>query len=338
MSELTVELRAAATSSQSLRAAALSRFLNRAAKEAKAAAARHLEELRAALDRAHVRVEHRQAVNTAIDSTRESTEAKLTAVVVECFAGILDAPELSGSPSTALRHAYAARAEEFEAAFQSDVAQVTDELQQLIEGLPPLKVEKPKQAASGRVGSSKSGASGPEFDVQKATTSLRELGRQGVEVHLGAPIGDVQAKLRGLAGLEGDELAAALKKAGFDSVNDAEAAKRLIGRFEQASRVLDAGPQAVALVELIRDYRRGKLDQKAVERVAGQQDELIAELVATLMEGEPDGYGTRLERLRATALAAFGDAVEDEDRMRSEVEDLEARVAALEQSVLGLRH
>jgi hypothetical protein len=157
-------------------------------------------------------------------------------------------------------------------------------------------VEGHQQAATETGDSRKPGPAGPDLDVKKAASSLRELGRQGVEVHLGAPIKEVKGKLHGLAGLEGDKLAAAVKKAGFNSAKDADAAKRLIGRFEQVSRVLDAGPQAVELFALLRDYRRGKLEQSRVKQAAAQQDKLVAEHVAELMNEKPDGYATRLER------------------------------------------
>jgi len=337
MAELADALRAASASSGSLRAAALTRFLNRTAKEAKAATTRQLDELRTEHQRARVRVGHRDAVNKAVDGTLESVKAKLTAVVVECFASVLDDAALSASPGTALRDAYATRADTFEATFQNDVADLTDELRRLIETLPELKVEERQPAASGTGGSRKPEAAGPDLDVEKAASSLRELGRQGVEVHLGAPISEVKGKLQGLAGLEGDELAAALKKAGFDSAKDADAAKRLIGRFEKASRVLDAGPQAVKLFELLRDYRRGKLEQSRVKQAAAQQDRLVAEHVTELMSERPDGYATRLERLRTMALTAFGNAAEDEERSGAEIKNLEERLAALEQAVANLR-
>jgi hypothetical protein len=334
MEQLADALRSAA-GSPCLRGAALARFLHRSAKEVRAAARGELEGMRRELEQAALVSQHRTLVDEQVDGALASVAARLTAVVLECFKGVLDDPAPGVSPSEAMREAFAHRAEEFEQAFVADADALVEELRRLVEDLPELAVdarERPWASAGAR-----RKQDGPRFNAEGAALSLRALIQRVVELRLGAPVADVERKVRGLEGMKGEALADALKQAGFESAEKKESAKVLIKRFGQASKVLEATPDAVQLYELLSDYRRGKLDQSQAQRAAERQEELVDDLVRQLLDDDTDGYRIRLERLRGAALEALGAGADAESSLREGVRDLEARLAALDHAVARLR-
>src|SRR5690242_18567375 len=119
--------------------------------------------------------------------------------------------------------------------------------------------------------------------------------RIGVEVRLGASVDAVKGKLEKLKGLDGDALEATLKSAGFKRLEDAEAAKRLIGQLEKAETALTALPHLEKLGSALWGAAEKRLAKQRSEGFAKNESEYVAAISEQLMNDEPTGFRTRLE-------------------------------------------
>lgn len=327
MAEFSHALRSLADRMEPLREAAARRFLLRGARVALENAAEDRTDLEETRARSEVGAQTRRTINAEVDSVISSTEVKLTAVLTRCCAAVYEqAPSASKAPQV-LRAEFAKHADAFEREFTVELDRLVAEATRLVEEIPPITL--PGMTTEKIQGRSKAKEDKKAPGVDQVSKSASSVVRSGVEFRLGESVDAVKRKLKTLEGLDGEALEAKLKAAGFKGLEDAEAAKRLIGQLEKAETAISALPHVAKLGTAIWDAAEKKLASRRSEQFAKNESEYIAAISKQLMDQEPSGFRTRIETVRAAVQDTLGPAeslVADLDRA---LEDLDSRTEAV---------
>lgn len=327
MAELSARLRSLAQEKERLRATAAIRFFLRSARMAieKAADDRHhLEEAR---DRSTMGAQTRRTIDAEIDSVISSTEVKLKAVLTDCCAAVYERAPSAGKAPEALRDEFAQRAEAFEREFTVEVDRLVAEAARLIDNLPPIALAGMKASGSGRETPAAVDSARPGVD--EVSETFATVMRSGVELRLGESVDAVKAKLKELDGCDGDALTAKLKSAGYKRLEDAEAAKRLIGQLERAEQALAALPDVAKLGSALWGEVEKRLAKQRSEAFAKNEREYVAAISGRLMNDEPTGFRTRLETIRTAVHDTVGPAESLAADLDAALEDLDTKTEAV---------
>lgn len=329
MTELSDALQSLALEKGRLREAAARRFLLRSARMAIERAAddrRHLEETRTS---STLGAQTRRTIDAEIDGVISSTEVKLKGALTACCAAVYErAPSAAMAPRM-LRDEFAKRAEAFEREFTVEVDQLVAEATRLIDDLPPIALTG-MTASRANNGSSKEPSTTRNLGVDQVSKSATTVVRSGVEFRLGESVDAVKGKLKKLEGLDGEALEAKLKSAGFKRLEDAEAAKRLIGQLDKAETALNAMPHLAKLGSALWGAAEQKLAQRRSEMFARNESDYVAAICGQLMNDEPTGFQTRLETIRTAVQDTVGPA-------ESLVADLDFALKELDQRIDAVR-
>jgi hypothetical protein len=296
MAELEERLAAAASDVPQLRAAALVRYLHRTAHAVGDELTTELADLEQRRGAAQAAQAHERTIDQQVDAALAATEAKARAVVLECFSAVVDSG--AGDPESAVRTELARRADAVEQEFRRDVDALVVNLQHVLDAMPDFAVAPSQRWSAPRAQRAKKG--GQSIPWGKASTNIRKLAREGVELKLDNTITVTKGKLKTLDNKEGEALAKALEKAGFSSETDAKAARDLIKKYDGAMKVLGTLPQLIELVGIFREAKRGRDQARRVTQLESRQEQLVSTIAAALLHG-PRGFRARLERVRLVA-------------------------------------
>jgi hypothetical protein len=329
MAELSDALQSLAHEKERLRGAAATRFLLRNARLAIERAADDRRQLEEARDRSTMGAQTRRTLDAEIDSVISSTEVKLKAVLTGCCAAVYDRAPAAAKAPQALRDEFAKQAEAFEREFAVEVDRVIAEATRLIDDLPAIALSGITTSGAPH-GSSDAPDTTKPLNVDQASKSAVTVVRSGVEFRLGASIDAVRKKLKTLDGLDGDALEAKLKAAGFKRLEDAEAAKRLIGQLEKAETAINALPHLAKLGSALWGAAEKRLAKQRSENFAKNESEYVAAISGQLMNDELTGFRTRLETIRTAIQDMLGPA-------ESLAADLEAALGELDSRTEAVR-
>jgi len=328
MSALSEGLQALSREKRRLRASAGRRFLLRNARLAIERACDDRRQLETTRDKSTMAAQTRRTIGAEIDSVIAATEVRLNGVLAACCAAVYErAPAPARAPQE-LWNEFARHAESFEREFAVETDRIIEEATRLVEDLPPIVFA---GMASGRQsdGAPEASGAGRSVGVDQASKSAAAVARSGVEFRLGASVEAVKARLKALEGLDGDGLETKLKSAGFKTLDDAEAAKRLVGQLEKAETALKALPHAAKLGSALWDEVEKKRAQRRSETFAKQEGEYVAALSTQLMNEQTTGFATRLETIRTAIADALGPAEALAADLTAALQDLDSRTDEL---------
>lgn len=334
MSALSEGLQALSREKHRLRASAGRRFLLRNARLAIERACDDRRQLETTRDKSTMAAQTRRTIGAEIDSVIAATEVRLNGVLAACCAAVYErAPAAARAPQE-LRNEFARHAEAFEREFTIETDRIIEEATRLVEALPPIVLG---GMAPGRQPDGPPEASGADrsVGVDEASKSAVAVARSGVEFRLGASVDAVKTRLKALEGLDGDGLETKLKSAGFKTLDDAEAAKRLVGQLEKAETALNALPHAAKLGSAVWNEVEKKRAQRRSETFAKQEGEYVAALSAELMNEPTTGFARRLETIRTAVADALGPAEALAADLTAALQDLDSRTEELRSASRG---
>ena len=328
MAELSGVLQSLSREKTRLRARAARRFLLRNARVALERAANDRRQLEEARDKSKMGAQTRQTIDAEIDSAISSTEVRLNGVLAGCCAAVYERAPAAAKAPQELRNEFAKHAEAFEREFMVEVDRIVEEATRLIDDLPPIALAgmAPMHA---RDRSSEASDGTRRVDMDEVSESAATVARSGVEFRLGASVDAVKAKLKTLDGLDGEALEAKLKTAGFKRLEEADAARRLIGQLERAETALNALPDAAKLGSEIWKAVEQRGARRRTAKFAADESKYIAAVSAQLMEEDSTGFRTRLETIRTAVLDALGPAEDLLAHLDAALDDLDARMEEL---------
>lgn len=307
MDELSETLQSLALDKVRLRAAAARRYFLRSARIAIERADDDRRRLEEGRDAGRMGVQIGRTIDSEIDGVISATEVKLKGVLSACCATVYELAPAAADAPRALRNEFAKHAEAFEREFTVEVNRVIEEASRLIDDLPPIALG---GLSSDQAEGGSAEAPGPSspLSADEASKSAAKVVRSGVEFRLGASVDEVKGKLETLEGLKGKALEDKLKSAGFERLEEAEAAKKLIGRLEKAETALNALPHLAKLGSALWEVAAERRASRRSEEFAKRESEYVGALATQLMNEEATGFRTRLEIVRTAVQETLGPA------------------------------